>query len=923
MSKLIEQMKVYIRVLLLNRRSTLLSFLGLGLSLVLISEGLIVAYTYQYGAFVEHVGETPSKQLTVSMSAFDIEDNSRELNDYFHEITAQISSELGLTTYIRKMDWYFEKFLILGIQVPAVNGNFQYLRDINLYGVSYDYFSVFQSLLFNGSLPSNSDDVLVVAKSSTFMNSNLSVGTFPLYIPTWGGVMRIGDINVSGIIKKEQFNTYDGSSQEDLKAMTEYFTEEFMLINIDNFPNGVMRPLGRYSFYIEDIDSFNIDEDIANINALSQQLTREFKEAGYTLHVYNHLNELLRDFADEFKLFQLFGILFLVPLAVVSIALASFSANLLKRRQRQQIASLFQRGSSQTAVWVLLFVQLVEVTVSGIIFCCAIGYPFTWLMLKSTDFLAFAKVGLVPVIKGIIFYVIIGAAFVISFVINLLDIKDLSKISLTEAHEEVQQKQPLWRKLYLDICLLIIGLIIWLIVKYHLQATAAYTFAYNLGIIAPACIILGGILLAARLYIIITEVISKELWKSEKLGIFAFSTKRSSRRKQTTLRSVLLIALTFTLLFTVLISVESYKKFDTEKAYYSVGADILVKNVNSFSNETKNQILAIPGVQEATYLYYTSQVVSYSNILYSYLIVGIDPQEFTKTAYFDKEYLNGKTPEDFFNTINKTTDVVMQYDQYAKAFNVSNVNITVPVEKYPEGMVTHDLQVVGLYKFLPRFFIEFPSIESTTFSFTIISKYALVDELAYSPINIAYDIIVKVTEEHSITQVAEKIENTLNMETENVEDVINRYSRSFRNTMLYSSLNTTFIFSIIIAVASILLLILIQLVENKREINILRIIGFSPKQFYKLFLTEVFQIMFFCSIIGLFLGILTSTMLMDILTFKTAIPSDELSFPFTQLFIVMFTIMAIALLTTVITVGIIFRKEAYKEKEKEIKSKSN
>lgn len=916
-------MKVYIRVLLLNRRSTLLSFLGLGLSLVLISEGLIVAYTYQYGAFVEHVGETPSKQLTVSMSAFDIEDNSRELNDYFHEITAQISSELGLTTYIRKMDWYFEKFLILGIQVPAVNGNFQYLRDINLYGVSYDYFSVFQSLLFNGSLPSNSDDVLVVAKSSTFMNSNLSVGTFPLYIPTWGGVMRIGDINVSGIIKKEQFNTYDGSSQEDLKAMTEYFTEEFMLINIDNFPNGVMRPLGRYSFYIEDIDSFNIDEDIANINALSQQLTREFKEAGYTLHVYNHLNELLRDFADEFKLFQLFGILFLVPLAVVSIALASFSANLLKRRQRQQIASLFQRGSSQTAVWVLLFVQLVEVTVSGIIFCCAIGYPFTWLMLKSTDFLAFAKVGLVPVIKGIIFYVIIGAAFVISFVINLLDIKDLSKISLTEAHEEVQQKQPLWRKLYLDICLLIIGLIIWLIVKYHLQATAAYTFAYNLGIIAPACIILGGILLAARLYIIITEVISKELWKSEKLGIFAFSTKRSSRRKQTTLRSVLLIALTFTLLFTVLISVESYKKFDTEKAYYSVGADILVKNVNSFSNETKNQILAIPGVQEATYLYYTSQVVSYSNILYSYLIVGIDPQEFTKTAYFDKEYLNGKTPEDFFNTINKTTDVVMQYDQYAKAFNVSNVNITVPVEKYPEGMVTHDLQVVGLYKFLPRFFIEFPSIESTTFSFTIISKYALVDELAYSPINIAYDIIVKVTEEHSITQVAEKIENTLNMETENVEDVINRYSRSFRNTMLYSSLNTTFIFSIIIAVASILLLILIQLVENKREINILRIIGFSPKQFYKLFLTEVFQIMFFCSIIGLFLGILTSTMLMDILTFKTAIPSDELSFPFTQLFIVMFTIMAIALLTTVITVGIIFRKEAYKEKEKEIKSKSN
>ncbi|MHA1441960.1 MAG: hypothetical protein ACTSPK_08880, partial [Candidatus Heimdallarchaeota archaeon] len=64
MSKFTEQLKIYMNLLQLNRRSTILSFLGLGLSLILISEGLIFTYSFQYGAFEEYTSVAPPKQVS-------------------------------------------------------------------------------------------------------------------------------------------------------------------------------------------------------------------------------------------------------------------------------------------------------------------------------------------------------------------------------------------------------------------------------------------------------------------------------------------------------------------------------------------------------------------------------------------------------------------------------------------------------------------------------------------------------------------------------------------------------------------------------------------------------------------------------------------------------------------------------------------
>jgi len=919
MSRFIEQLKIYFRILLLNRRSTILAFLGLGFSLALLSEGLIFAYSFQYGAFAEYVGEPPTKQLTASISGFFIEDDPKDVKDFFYNKANEVSDSLGITARIRKFDWFFEKGRLLGVQAPVINGSLQVIRDFNIYGVSYDYFSAFQTLLYNGSLPSGSDDVLVVAKRNLLEQSNLSnFGLFPQYAPVLGGFIYVGPVNVSGLIAKEQFDSYNGSFRDDFQAMLAYFTEQFMLINIDNFHPiatlyDVTRPIGRFSFYLEEINSYDINTEINLLNSLGQELTRVFKNEGFSLHVYNDLAILLRSFINEFRLFQLFGVLFLVPLIVVSVILSSYSAKLLKQRQKQQIASLFQRGSTQFSVWIMLLLQLFEVTISGIIFSFAIGYPFSWLMLKSTGFLTFSKVGILLAVNGNIFYIIIGVAFVLSFIVNLKDVWDFSQITLVEAHEEFQQKKPIWSRLYLDVVLLVLGLALWLIVKYQLRGTSAYTFAFSLGIIAPAAIVIGGIMLTARLYLLIMQLLAKPFWRNNRLGVVGFAIKRSSRRKQTTMRSVILIAFTFSLVFAALISVESFNRFEKEKAYYTLGADILITNVDAISNTTRNQILAIPGVQETTFISFTSQIVTFGSLTYSYYMIGINPQEFAQAAYFDKEYLGGKSPEEFFGAINASHDVVMQKEQLDKGFTLSEENISLPAEKYPVGLVSYDLHVVGIYNFLPRFFTESPPADAPIFRFTVIGNYSLVDEVAYSPINIGVDAIVKVAEGYDITQVATTIESEFGLEVENVLEKANLFSQSFRNTMLYGSVNTTVISSFIILVASILLSLLSQLMEAEREIRMLRITGFSPKQFFVLFLSDISQTIIFSILICSLTGGFAAKMIVDLLTFSTPIPPSELSFPLTQLFSLVFALIIVSLLTVAITLRVIFRKEMQKE----------
>ena len=70
----IEKFKYYYKLLLLNRKNALIMFFGLGISLALISEGLIFMYSFQYDAFQDFTKQTPTKQYTLSVDSINVVD---------------------------------------------------------------------------------------------------------------------------------------------------------------------------------------------------------------------------------------------------------------------------------------------------------------------------------------------------------------------------------------------------------------------------------------------------------------------------------------------------------------------------------------------------------------------------------------------------------------------------------------------------------------------------------------------------------------------------------------------------------------------------------------------------------------------------------------------------------------------------------
>jgi ABC-type antimicrobial peptide transport system permease subunit len=932
--RILERLKFYYKMLLLNRRNTLVMFLGLGISLAMISEGLIFIYSFQYDAFEEFNQFTPTKQFTLTLSSFSVTGEEETIISKITNITKDMIEEVGLQDRILRTDWFSERGTMLYANSSVPGGGEQLIPEFNLYGLPPDYFSALETILYNGTLPHRKDEVVVVTKRSIIESTNLTEqGRFSLYVPVFDlsgdiylsvrlGIPAAGEhVNVTGVIASEDFENFKGTLTDDFRALDDYFSDQFILtthtalmeyVTNVQYLSGHVGFTCRVAFDLTKIDAFNVAGEINKINELSQAIQREFEKEGFEITVEHQIVEQLRDFNEEFLIFQLFALLFTTPIIGMALSLTSYSSNLMKKRQKRQVSSMLQRGSSQKEVLTLLIFQVVEFTVLALLICVIIGYPFAWLMIKSTGFLSFGGVSVFPAINMIIFYVIVGAAFILSVLINAKNVWEMSNISTVEAYGTTMQKKPMWERTFIDVFLMILGITLWLIVRLQLKGSSAYSFAYGLGTTAPICLILGSILFATRMYPYIVNRIAKFGWSRPKLGILGLSAKRSLRRKSAVIRSLVLISLTFTVIISSMTTTQSYQNYDQEQAYYQLGADILIKNVKVQNDNIKNQVLAVEGVSTGTYIKLTSQIITYGQLTYSYMVVGIDPEEFSQVTYFQRSYFDTPDPLSLFSKIQDDNDVLIQKQQLDKIATYSGDQITMEVEKYILGRINYTMDVVDTYNYFPRFFIAYPQTGEPVFRFSIIGNYNLTEALTYSSFNVGGDMLVKVAEGYSITEVAEAIEDELGRTVENVEDLMGSFEGSLRNIMLYGSLNTSFISSMIVTIAAISLMILIQVLENEMEVAMLKTMGMSPRQLFSLFTTEAATIIAFGSILGLGIGIFSARMFMEILTIDNVLPPVRLSVPPLQIFFAFGLLFFTALSSAAFTSWLIFRKDTIK-----------
>ncbi|MHA1211713.1 MAG: ABC transporter permease [Candidatus Heimdallarchaeota archaeon] len=256
----------------------------------------------------------------------------------------------------------------------------------------------------------------------------------------------------------------------------------------------------------------------------------------------------------------------------------------------------------------------------------------------------------------------------------------------------------------------------------------------------------------------------------------------------------------------------------------------------------------------------------------------------------------------------------MQRDQLDLIDTYAGDQMSIIYDKYSLGSINRTVDVVGVYKYFPRFYVEKPDPEmsSTIFRFSIVGTYENVEAFAYNVYSFAGDLMVKVKDGYIISEVATAIELELERTVDNVDDLQTTTEGSLRNTILYGSLNSTFIASLVITVSAIILMILIQVFENEREVITLKVLGMSPKQLFGMFLTDSMSVVIFGAIMGISVGIFAAYMFITILTFETTIPPTEMVFPPAELSIATIILLATAMLSAALTSYLVFRKDTIK-----------
>ncbi|MHA1220950.1 MAG: hypothetical protein ACTSQB_04385, partial [Candidatus Heimdallarchaeota archaeon] len=325
-----ERLKFYSKMLLLNRRNTIIMFLGLGISLAMISEGLIFMYSFQYDAFDAFSKQTPTRQFTFTLDSFSTIGLEDTIVSEINNITWKAIEEVGITDRIKRVDLLIDRGTLLYVG-PKDNetGEEEILPDIGYYGIPDDYFSALESILYNGTLPYRADEVLLVAKQSIIDTTNLSrLGTFPVYVPIFTfppdlyaavdmGIPDGGNyVNITGVITQANFENFRGSLEDDFRSLETYFTDQFFLSRHKGvmdytsrigYLSGMVSFTSRFSFDLSKIDAFNVGGEITQLTALGQELSRAFEKEGFNAIISPDLVDLLRDFNEEFIMFQLIG----------------------------------------------------------------------------------------------------------------------------------------------------------------------------------------------------------------------------------------------------------------------------------------------------------------------------------------------------------------------------------------------------------------------------------------------------------------------------------------------------------------------------------------------------------------------------------------------------------------------------------------
>jgi len=309
----------------------------------------------------------------------------------------------------------------------------------------------------------------------------------------------------------------------------------------------------------------------------------------------------------------------------------------------------------------------------------------------------------------------------------------------------------------------------------------------------------------------------------------------------------------------------SYQDFNTNGAYYDLGADIVIRG---FPIENKALIQNLENRSDIL----STSVVRFVNLRdisgdigVTYSVLAVNPETFIK------------------------------YQAYNESFR------TIPPIGSPYQNLNLSLSIVGSFKYWPNLVTEISVTSVRALIYHLVVTKEFMNHVQVRPTDVINYLYVKVNSSfYSIEEVAKDISTFTSGMVSNAESEVFVKPDSPRSSILYSAINSTLLMSFAINTIIIALFASIQLIDKSKEIATMKAIGISTKQLLKYHLSMYISLLLYSTIFGLIIGYITSSLLMGVLTITRNIPPYSLAFPIAQITLVLAILLVTAIIGAII-----------------------
>ena len=750
-----------------------------------------------------------------------------------------------------------------------------------LYGIENDTFLVLSSVkLLSGEINLTNGFIITSRIAQLY---NLSVGDTLYFLIKVQIYTDVGLENVTYAFNKTVAGIVDlrdklekvfvpqttyGSEQHvlfyDLNLTMQFYKDYYKTLNPDSKTTDY--PLRYYIFINREqvIDPWNMDATNQRVDRIYRQLQLKANSIPqpYYLYVYSNLR-----WALQFVQFWAQGAkstfaAFSAPTLILGAFLAVTTSYIVLEQRRKEFALLKVRGATNSILTRTMlyegFVIGISAGVLGIIGGTLLSnYFISRLASVWGTNVPLQSIALSFTSFDAIFVMVLALIFALFS--SYLPSRMLKKISPVEAvaeyipEEEHEEWRPKWT--LLGLVLSSYKIIEWVsgfnpnTLMFSILLSGSFILAILLGIFIFIDMLILQYIAPLLFPYCVTKIVTMKIQKASNVfqvilkpifgGISAFSIRNVQRKAARYARVSFIIALTLSFGMATLITNASNISYSVREIQGQLGADmnILLSSTNwtVYQNFTE-----MDGVVNSTILArYEATTNLGSSIFYM-----IDPKSYYWVVkdYFEDNFIDNLDFKTAMNTLETENNSILISENMAEDYNLDvgdafNITITSATSKN----IILPVKVIGIVNFVPgcrdTYYWDF--VRFNIAGIPITQSYIILVNIWYlknASVNIQSSIfhsLVDLSDNANATAIKEELINEFGdaiYDIEILSEEINKvYSDPYTSSII-SFLDVQYIFTVIIATIGIGLVMVMAVIERKREIGILIAKGISPRQ---------------------------------------------------------------------------------------------